>query len=135
MPAVIGQIDRIVRPHMDAVRPRILSLAPRAQKIAVAVKDHDRVFAAVEDIDIVFRVDPDRPDFLERPAVRQFRPVLDDPVFEVASANDSRHALLLYVETQASEAPGPKQSSSPVGPARFERHSAGSGPKAGGGMR
>src|SRR5215813_3457673 len=47
--------------------------------------------AAVEDIDIVLGVDPNRADFLERPAVRQLRPILDDAVFEVATANDDRH--------------------------------------------
>ncbi len=94
MAAIIGQIDRIVRPHMDAVRPRILPLAPGAQKAPFAVEHHDRVLAAIEDIDIVLVVDPDRADLLERPTIRQLRPILDDTVFEIASANDDRHAGL-----------------------------------------
>jgi hypothetical protein len=65
MAAIVGQIDRIVGPHVDAVRPRILAFAPGAQKIALTIEHHDRVFATIEDIDVVFIVDPDRPDFLE----------------------------------------------------------------------
>jgi hypothetical protein len=92
MPAIIGQVNRFVRSHMDAMRPRILALTPGAQKITLAIEHHDRVFAAVEHIDIVLGVDPDRPDLLERPAVRQFRPILDDAVLEIAGAHDDRHA-------------------------------------------
>src|SRR5260370_41979479 len=79
---------------MPAVRPRILPFPPGPQKIALAIEHHDRVFSAVEDIDIVLGVDPDRPDFLERPPVRQLCPILDDAVFEIAGANDDRHAGL-----------------------------------------
>src|SRR6202040_3288312 len=92
MAAVVGQIDRIVRPHMNAVRPRILALAPGAQKIALAIEHHDRMFAAIENVDVVPGVDADCPDLLERPAFRQLRPILDDTVFEIAGANNNRHA-------------------------------------------
>src|SRR4051812_45420001 len=92
MAAVIGQIDRIVRPHMNAVRPRILALAPRAQEVALAIEYHDRVFPAVENIDVVVGADPDRPDLLEGPPVRQLRPILYDAVFEIAGANNNGHA-------------------------------------------
>src|SRR5712672_3608358 len=94
MAAIIGQIDRIVRPHMNAVRPRILALAPRAQEVALAIEYHDRVFPAVENIDVVVGADPDRPDLLEGPSVRQLRPILDDAVLEIAGANNDRHAGL-----------------------------------------
>jgi hypothetical protein len=50
---------------MDAVRPRVLALAPGAQEIALAVEHHDRVLAPIEGIDIIFVVDSDRSDFLE----------------------------------------------------------------------
>ena len=36
-------------------------------------------------------VDPDRADLLERPAVRQLSPVLDDAEFVIAGADDDRH--------------------------------------------
>src|SRR5215469_6676716 len=91
MSAVIGQIDRVVWPHMDAVRPRILPLTPRAQEISVTVEHDDRVLPAREAVDVVFAVDRDRGDLLERPALRQFRPVLDDAIFEIAGADDVRH--------------------------------------------
>src|SRR5205085_3552331 len=94
MPAIVGQIDRIVRPHMDAVRARILAFAPGPQEVSVAVEHHDRVLAATEGIDIVLGVDADRGDLLERPAVRQLRPVLDDAVLEVTGAYDFCHCVL-----------------------------------------
>src|SRR5262252_1158056 len=49
------------------------------------------MLAAIEGIDAVLIVDTDGGDLFERPAIRQFRPVFDDAVFEVATANDVRH--------------------------------------------
>src|SRR5208283_1089683 len=49
------------------------------------------VVTAVEDIDVVLAVNPDRVDFLGRPTFGQLRPILDDAVFEIASANDDCH--------------------------------------------
>ena len=91
MPAVVGQIDRIVRSHMDAVRPRVLALAPRPQEISPSVEHDDRVLATVEDIDVIVVVDPDRSDLLERPPLGELRPILDDAVFEIAGADNDRH--------------------------------------------
>jgi hypothetical protein len=54
---------------MDAVRPRILALTPRAEEIALTIEDHHRVFAAIEHVDIVAAVNTDAADLLERPAV------------------------------------------------------------------
>jgi len=65
MSAIVGQVDRIVWAHMDAVRPNVLTLAPGTQKIAVAVEDDDRVLAARKAIDIVLSIDADRRHFLE----------------------------------------------------------------------
>src|SRR3954447_11396969 len=76
---------------MHAVRARVLPLAPGAQEVAVAIEHHHRVVAAIEDIDVVFRIDADRADLLERPAVRQLRPILGDAVLEVAAADLDRH--------------------------------------------
>jgi hypothetical protein len=67
---------------------RILPLAPGAQKIAVAVENHHRVLAAIEDIDIVVPVDADAADLLERPAIGQFRPIGIDTVFEFAAPDN-----------------------------------------------
>ena len=65
MPAVVGEEHRVVGRHMDAVRPRVLALAPRAQEVALAVEHHHRMVAAIEDIDIVVAVDPDPANLLE----------------------------------------------------------------------
>ncbi len=90
--AVIGQVDAVVRPHVDAMGARPQAFAPGAQEIALAVEHHDRVFAAIERVNIVLGVDPDGGDLLERPAGRQLRPILDDAVFEVAATDDFWHS-------------------------------------------
>ena len=65
MSAIVRQLDRIVWTHMDAMRPNVLTLAPRTQKIAIAVEDDDWVLTAREAIDIVLSIDADRRHFLE----------------------------------------------------------------------
>jgi len=89
--AVIGQPDRVVGRHVDAVGARKQALAPGAEEIAVAVEHHHRVLAAIEHVDIVILVHADAADFLEVPARRQLGPVLDDLVFEFAVAHDGGH--------------------------------------------
>ncbi len=91
MPAVVGEEHRVVRGHMDAVRPRVLALTPRAQEVALAVEHHHRVVAAIEDIDIIVAVDPDPADLLERPAIGQLRPVGIDLISIFAASDDHRH--------------------------------------------
>src|SRR5437016_4840664 len=78
---------------MHPMGTRILALAPRAQELAVAVEHHHRVLAAVEHVDVVPGVDADRADFLERPALGEPRPVLDDAVPVFAAPDNDRHAL------------------------------------------
>src|SRR3954468_22935390 len=94
MPAIVGQVYRLVRANVDAVGAWILTLAPGTQEIAIAVEHHHRVIPAVEHVHVVVRIDPDRADLLERPAVRQLRPLLDYPVSEVAAADRNRHLPL-----------------------------------------
>src|SRR2546430_2761435 len=91
MAAIVGQVDRGVEADVDTVRPRVLPLAPGAQEIALAVENHHRVVAAIEGVDVVVSVDPDRGDLFERPAVGQFRPILYDAVLEIAAADLDRH--------------------------------------------
>jgi len=90
MAAIVGQKHRVVGRHVHPVRPRILALAPRAQKIAGAVEHDHRVLAAVEDIDVVVAVDTDPADLLKGPAVGQFRPRGIGAVFESAISDDHR---------------------------------------------
>ena len=72
--AVVGQPDRVVRRDMDAVRPGEDPLAPGAQQIAVVVEHRDRMVAAVEGVDIVLPVDPDRGAIAEHDLVGEFWP-------------------------------------------------------------
>ena len=81
---------------MDAVRARVLPLAPGAQEVAVLIEHHHRVIAAIEGVDVVVGVDPDRGDLFEGPAVGQLRPVLDDPVCEFAAADRDCHVPVLF---------------------------------------
>src|ERR1700687_2679717 len=69
MPAIVGEKHRVVGGDMDAVRPRVSALAPRAQEVALAVEDHHRMHATIEDIDVIVAVDSDPANLLERPAV------------------------------------------------------------------
>src|SRR3954462_14862924 len=63
MPAIVGQEHRVIGRHMNAVRSRVLALAPGTQEISIAVEDHHRMLAAIEDIDIVFAIDTDSAGF------------------------------------------------------------------------
>src|SRR3954467_9957406 len=91
MSTVVGEEHRIVRCYVDAVRTRVLALAPRSQEVAFAVEHHHRMVSAIEDVDIVVAVDPDPTDLLERPAIRQLRPVGIDLISIVAASHDHRH--------------------------------------------
>src|SRR5262249_23838097 len=63
----------------------------RSQELALAIEDHHRVLAAIEDVDAVLAVDRDGTDVLELPAVGQLRPVLDHPIAMLAAAQYFRH--------------------------------------------
>src|ERR1700730_6126753 len=65
MPAIVSQIDRIIRSHMGAVRSWVLALPPRPKEIAAAVEDHDRMLAPAKGVDVVFRVCGDCGHFFE----------------------------------------------------------------------
>src|SRR5215467_14198193 len=90
--AVIGQKNRVVRRHVDAVRAFEDAFAPRPQKIAVGIEYDHRVFAAIEAIDIVVLVDPNGGDIgIEGPAFRQFGPVVGDLVTKAVGSEYYRH--------------------------------------------
>src|SRR5207302_5686456 len=61
------------------------------RKLPFAVEHHHRMVSAIEDINIVVAVDPDPADLLERPAIRQLRPVGIDLISIVAASHDHRH--------------------------------------------
>src|SRR5579863_4825110 len=68
MGAVVGEPDCIIGSHMHAMRAWKHAFAPGSQEIALAIEDDHRVFAAIENVDIVVAVDPDRADFMKTPA-------------------------------------------------------------------
>ena len=92
--AVIGQIDRVVRAHMDTVRAVEHPFAPGAQQIAIGIKHCNRVLAAIEGIDPILPVDADRRAVTQRDFFRQFRPTLVDLEGEFPASELNRHAPL-----------------------------------------
>src|SRR5262249_6179503 len=65
-----------------------------------------RVFAAIEDVDVVLAVDADRGDVAEFPAVGQPGPVLDDAIAVLAAAKYYGHSSLHFLcHPERSEAP------------------------------
>ena len=63
--AIVGEPDRVVGRHEDAVGAGKHSFSEGAQEIAVAVEHDHWMLAAIEHIDIVVPVDADAADFLE----------------------------------------------------------------------
>jgi hypothetical protein len=80
--AVVGQVNRVVPAHVDAVRlhagPAKYALAPGPQEIAFGIEHRNRMLAAIKGIDPVLTVDPDRGDIAEHDLVGQLRPILVD---------------------------------------------------------
>ena len=83
---IVGQVERVVGTEMDPVRTVKDPVAPGAQIIAVAVEDDQRVFAAVEHVNLVPAIDGHRGDIAQAPAERQLRPVVDNAVRELAGS-------------------------------------------------
>src|SRR5882757_2032176 len=78
---------------MQTVRAAEQPFAPALDEIAVAIKHHHRVGAAIEQIDSVFAVDRDRSDVGQVPAVGKLGPVLDHTIAMLARAKNDRHAF------------------------------------------
>ncbi len=91
---VVGEPQGVVGRHVDPVGAMEDALAPRAQEVALAVEDHHRVRAAVEGVDAILRVDPDRGHVgVELAAGRHLRPrVVDLVAIGAAAEDDRRHA-------------------------------------------
>ena len=97
MVTIIGAVNRSVRSDVYAVRVGEDVLAPGPQEIALAVEHHHWMGSAVEYEYVVALIDPDRGDFVKRPAGRQLRPVTIDAVAERAfSQNDIAGLLLAF---------------------------------------
>jgi len=90
--AAVGQVNAIILPHMDAVRPHKFALAPGPEKLAIAIECRERMFAAREHINLIAAIDPDGSDIAELPAIRQRSPIapaLGEPVTKSGVANSS----------------------------------------------
>ena len=98
---IVHTVDHIVRTNMDAVRPCAeQTLAPGAQKIALAVKDDYRVLAAVEDIDVVLRVNRHPGHIDELPAGRKFFPIFHRGKEQHATTDDGGHRRSPFLQMQ-----------------------------------
>src|SRR5690242_6381119 len=92
----------VVGVDVQAVGAREHAFTPGSDEIALAVENHHRMFAAVEDVDAVLAVDAYGGDVGELPAVRQLAPVFDDAVTMLARAQNGRHVRppLLFLITR-----------------------------------
>ena len=70
----------------NAMRPDEFARTPRVEELAFLVEDDDRVLAAIEHVDVVFRVARHPRDFGERITLGQLFPTLDHFVFDFVRA-------------------------------------------------
>ena len=90
--AIVGAEDSLVRRDVQPMGTLEYAFTPRAQKRPLAIEHRHWVLAATEDVHPVLGVHGDGRHLAEAPAVRQPRPVGLEPVFELAFAQDYRHA-------------------------------------------
>jgi len=85
--AIVGAIDRVVRPHADAVGTVENSFSPGFEEISLAIEHTHRMLAAIEDVNAILPVYSDRANIAELPASGQLRPTFLDPV-RIRAASD-----------------------------------------------
>jgi hypothetical protein len=95
--AVVGEKYRIFGTDGCAVRALKHPIAPRAEKVAVAVEDDHRVFAAGEAIKLVFVIDCHRSDFVKSPVIGQFSKTFDDFISILSASQYDTHCSLLII--------------------------------------
>src|SRR5215472_4980341 len=97
MIAVVRQPDRVIGRDMHAVRlamgPGKVAFAPGAQQVAIAVEYRNRMVAAIEGVDVILAVDPDRGAIAEHDLVRDLRPALLDLERPLAAAEHHGHRV------------------------------------------
>ena len=86
--AVVGAVNRVVRPHVNAMRPLECTLAPGLYEIAFAVEHDHGMRTAIEDVDVVLSIATDRRHITECPTRGQIAPAFFDAKGEVAAADD-----------------------------------------------
>ena len=72
--AIVGTINSIIRSHGDAVGPGEHSLAPGAEKVALAIEHDHRVLSPVEGVNVILGVGADGGNFFEAPSIRESAP-------------------------------------------------------------
>jgi hypothetical protein len=75
--AVVGQKNRLIGTYRRAMRALENPIAPRAEKVAVAVKNNDRMFATRKTVNLILSVNCDGCHFVETPAAGQGAPVFN----------------------------------------------------------
>jgi hypothetical protein len=95
--AVVGQVEDVVGVDVQAVRARVLALAPGAQEVARAVEHDHGVLAAIEHVDVVLAVAGHRGGVLEPPALGELRPVLHHAVAVLTAPKNDRHPVSFRV--------------------------------------
>src|SRR5437879_9170323 len=99
--AVISEEDRFVRTDGRAVSALENAVAPRAKKVAVAIKNNHRVLTARKAVNLVFVVHRNRCDFVKGPIAGQFAEALDHFVTIITAAYDRTHDNLLAFAVQS----------------------------------
>src|ERR1700679_1657934 len=75
MVEIVGAVDAVVGPDVQAVRPDENSLAPGELELSVGGQHHHRMFGPGEQVDLVARIRGHAGHFAELPAGGQPRPV------------------------------------------------------------
>src|SRR5438445_10972204 len=97
MITVIRQVDRLIGTHGRAVSALECALPPRAEEVAIAIEDDDRVLSARKGIDLIFLIQNHRRHFPKRPAVRKLAPAFDNFIAIIPTAYRHAHNNLLVL--------------------------------------
>src|SRR6516165_6213496 len=93
MVEVVGAVDGVIRADGDAVGAVETAFAPGGKKTSVAVKDNDRMFAAIENVNAIAGIRSDAGHFAEAPAGGQLFPALQGLVVILPLADDGVHGF------------------------------------------
>src|SRR5207248_3451741 len=91
---VVGDQQRVIMGNIQTVRAIAEASFPkRAQIVAVAIEDHNRVLSTRQDVHIVVCIDGYTGAFVEGDAGREFAPSLDVLITKIADSIDFTHVL------------------------------------------
>src|SRR6516162_5228698 len=84
--AVVRQKNRLIVTHGCAMGSFENAIAPRAEEVAIAIEDDDRMFATGEAVDLVLSIDCNGCHFMKSPSVRQRPPVFDHFILVITAS-------------------------------------------------